>query len=220
MATEKRYSLPRYVEARIDRVRGDIPKEYRVSSDLKARVLAHLILKHNLKRAVEIGVYHGSSLLPQAVGQAYIGGVAIGIDPFSAIEAAQLENEELLEPVKDIVNRIDWEDLYRKVHVLISRHGLTNSCKILRMTADAAAQLVPPELDLIHIDGNHDRAKVLADLGTYVPKLRTGGFLVVDDIGWPTINPEYVKLRKRMKVIFEEKIQYVIETGWGVLQKL
>ena len=38
---------------------------------------------------------------------------------------------------------------------------------------------------LLHIDGNHEHAQVAADVAAWLPMLRDGGWLVLDDYLWP-----------------------------------
>jgi predicted O-methyltransferase YrrM len=72
---------------------------------------------------------------------------------------------------------------------------------------------------MVHIDGNHDYTKVESDIRNYVPKLKVGGFLIIDDIGWDSIAPQYAELKKRMKLFYEE-YDDSIKNGWGILIKV
>jgi predicted O-methyltransferase YrrM len=79
------------------------------------------------------------------------------------------------------------------------------------MPSADAADLIEPGIGLLHIDGNHDYAKLRSDIEKYLPKLRPGGYLVLDDIGWPTIQPQYDELKKHMAVVYEDP------DTWGCL---
>ena len=70
---------------------------------------------------------------------------------------------------------------------MLERHYLTASSKIRELPSADAADLIEPGIGLLHIDGNHDYLKLQRDIEQYVPKLKPGGYLVLDDIGWPTI---------------------------------
>ena len=212
----RRFPLPKEVEEQIVQVLEEIP-EGRYCPLSKTRVMASLIIEHKLKRTVEIGVYRGSSLFPQAVAQRYIGGIAVGIDPYSADEAKQFNNREILDPREDIIKSRDWESVYQSVLDTIELHDFSNYCEIMRMTSDQAANLIEPGVDMVHIDGNHDYVKVESDIKNYVPKLRVGGFLVMDDISWRTIAPQYESLKKRMKLLHEVCNS---SEAWGCLIKV
>ncbi len=61
------------------------------------------------------------------------------------------------------------------------RQGLV---EIHRATSDDAAREFPDgSLDWVYIDGNHLYEHVKADLETYLPKVRPGGYLAGDDYG-------------------------------------
>jgi hypothetical protein len=215
---DRRFPLPKGTEEEIRQVRNEIPREFCACSLEKSKVLAHFIIKHKLKRTVEIGVYYGSSLFPQIIAQAHIGGVAIGIDPYLPEEAEQFDNREFLDPIQGFVNSIDWDAMYQGVLSIIKQYHLSDYCQILRMTSDQAVDLIESELDMVHIDGNHDQVRVASDIEHYLPKLRVGGFLALDDIGWKTIAPEYVRLKQSMRFIYEKYNS--AGNGWGILQKV
>lgn len=183
-------------------------------SATKRRVLVSLIIKHQLKRTVEIGVFTGGSFVPQIVAVKRTGGRAIGIDPYSATSAVQQDNRDILDPLSEEIEGRDWNAVYEGLLDLLKRYRLSEWCEIMRMTSDDAAQHIEPGFDLLHIDGNHDFDRVRADILNYVPKLRLGGFLLMDDIGWSTITPQYVKLKKQMRLIYEES------ESWGCLEKI
>ncbi|MDH4186070.1 MAG: class I SAM-dependent methyltransferase, partial [Nitrospira sp.] len=63
-----------------------------------------------------------------------------------------------------------------------------------------------------HIDGNHDFDRVMDDLRNYVPKLRIGGFLVMDDIDWPAIAPLFKQVKRQMTCVYEA-------SSWGCCRK-
>jgi len=79
------------------------------------------------------------------------------------------------------------------------------------MPSADAAKLIEPGIGLLHIDGNHDYAKLRSDIEKYLPKLKPGGYLIVDDIAWPSIRPQYEELKKRMAVVYENP------DSWGCL---
>ena len=114
--------------------------------------------------------------------------------------------EQLIEAVRQ------RQAIYTECLAMLDRHDLARWCRILRMTSSEAAPLVEPGVGLIHIDGNHNRAKVEADLANYLPKLGPGGYLVVDDIGRTTIRPLYEDLKRRMRLVYQA------QDVWGCLR--
>jgi predicted O-methyltransferase YrrM len=60
-------------------------------------------------------------------------------------------------------------------------------------------------LDLIHIDGNHNRAAVELDYELYRPRVRAGGLIVLDDISWGSVQSVYEDLRATSTVLDEAR---------------
>lgn len=173
-------------------------------SMLKSLVLGELAVVHGLQTVVEIGVYRGRILLPLAVAMARQGGQAVGIDPYSADEAVQTDDHGRGIDLAAWAHGVDWEGLHRSVLEGIDRHGLRDHCRLVRATSvDAAAEFAPASIDLLHVDGNHDRAAVERDVALYLPKVRPGGFVVLDDASWPSVRPTLARLLDEHELIFQ-----------------
>lgn len=221
-AEREAFPLPDEVEALLKRIRREaVERKGGGASRRKQRALASLIVSRNLKRSVEIGVFAGSSLLPQAVAMQRTGGIAIGIDPWSADEAEQKENLDRIVPSvgEGWAAKLDWDGLFREVSERIEHYGLAAHCRLLRKTSAAAAAEVEGPLDLVHIDGNHDFERCREDLALWLPKLRPGGILVLDDTSWDTIHPQYLELATQMRVVHEEPMEGETRPEWAVLEK-
>jgi hypothetical protein len=187
------------------------------ASLLKVFLLAELVVAEELTRVVEIGVYRGRLFLPLGRLMARLGrGEMVGIDPYSADAAVQRDVE--LEAI-DLVqwpSTIDWEAMYREVSDGIGRWAMGESARLIRERGEEAADLfADTKIDLLHVDGNHDRAAVTRDVELYLPHLREGGYLVMDDIAWPSVRPVYEELRHRHELVFElvEKGLYLCPQG-------
>lgn len=206
----QKFPIPAQVEGNIKEILSEI--DFYWTPVDKQVMLAHLIISNDLKKAVEIGVYTGGSLIPQVVALMHTGGEAIGIDPYSKAEAEQKDNREILDAIDPGILNSDRDEMYRSVLSLLDRHELSSTCTILRMTSNDAAAEVEEAIDLLHIDGNHDYDRVMDDLVNYLPKLRVGGFLVMDDVDWGSIAPLYGLVKKQMQPVYEA-------SGWGCCQK-
>ncbi len=205
------FPVPKNVYAEIREVLSEI--EFFWTPPAKQIFLANLIVANNLKRVVEIGVYTGGSFVPQVLAVKQTGGSAVGIDPYSDVANIQEDNREMLTRVDPALSSPDWEGMYQSLLDLLERHELSPISQILRMTSNDAANIVAAGIDLLHIDGNHDFDRVMDDLVSYMPKLRKGGFLVLDDINWPTIAPLYNQVKRQMRVVHETDT-------WGCCQML
>lgn len=56
--------------------------------------------------------------------------------------------------------------------------------KLKARSTDAAPQFADASLDLVYIDGAHDRDNVRADIRAWRPKVRAGGYLAGHDYFW------------------------------------
>lgn len=221
-AFRRQFPLPPEVEAAIERIHAETPRrDGGGCPPRKQRILAHLIVSRDLKRAVEIGVFAGGSLFPQAVAMRHTGGQITGIDPWSASEAEQKDNLERIVPAlgEGWAGRVDWDGLYREVGERLSRYGLAHHCTLVRNPSQRAAGAIDGPLDLLHVDGNHDYARCADDLARWLPKVRSGGLLVLDDTAWDTIHPQYLDLKGRMRLVHEEPIKGNERPEWAVLEK-
>jgi len=134
----------------------------------------------NAKLCVEIGVFCGQSFFAMALGN--VETQLVAIDPWSEQEAAQ-------EVAPGAEKAFDWEEIYQTFEKNLARYRVADRTKVLRMPAAVAVDFVDSSIDLLHIDGNHDPVKVMADVKAWVPKVRKGGIVVLDDVNWESVAP-------------------------------
>lgn len=183
------------------------------ASLVKVFLLAELIVSQQLSTIVEIGVYRGRLFLPLARLMALLGrGTMVGIDPYSTAAAVQRDVER---PGIDLVawpETVDWEGIHAEVSGAMERWQTEEHSRLLRARSEEVAPGFPhAPIDLIHVDGNHDRAAVSRDVELFLPHMRDGGFLVMDDIAWPSVRPVYEELVAEHELLFS-----LIEAGVGV----
>ena len=192
------------VTAMLDEVPADFGGGCSVS---KAYMMAYLIRRFSMKRSLDIGVYRGRSLFPQALAHAkYTSGVVFGVDPWNASDAVENDNPEIQDQIEQWAASVDFEGIYQDVRSFISGHSLEDNCTLVRLRSeDAIAWFREQSLffDMIHVDGNHDTEKVMADLDLYLPVLNRNGFMFVDDISWDSVRPAYDRLLRSMSLVFE-----------------
>ena len=181
----------------------------------KAMWLAEHIIKERLLWIAEIGVLSGRSLIPMAltVRSLGLGGFVLGIDPYQhARQVEGIANEGQIEWSK----AIDWNQQFIDTTNRITEMGLTDWCGVLRAPSSSCFGLIG-SLDLLHIDGCHSALATHRDIETWVPKVRTGGLVVVDDINWSTISPTL----KLLPEWCEEKgyESHTPESSWGVWRR-
>lgn len=173
---------------------------------LKVFLLAELIVNRGLSRIVEIGVYRGRLFLPLARLMFWLErGEMVGIDPWSAGAAvqheAELEGIDLVEWPKTI----DWDGMHANVRGHIERLGIRERARLIRQRSediDLTAEFGDTPIDLLHVDGNHDREAVRQDIARFLPYMREGSILVMDDVGWPSVRDLYEEVAAEHRVLF------------------
>lgn len=154
----------------------------------KALIMAEYIVSENIQCSVEIGVYKGRSFFPQAFAHLKTGGKIIGVDPFSKNDAR--ENDVSPELKRIIDDSIDsWDSILSYVYNLkkIMDWQLGNCATIIRETSEIAAKYINDEIGMLHIDGNHDTKFVSKDISLYLPKIKHGGLIIMDDTDWSSV---------------------------------
>lgn len=196
------------LRSEIERLLARIPLDFGGGcSASKAYVMASLIRELGTRMSLDIGVYRGRSLLPQAIAHLrHTGGTAYGVDPWSKQEAMENDNPGLKAEIDRFVESTDFEALYQDVDRLRQTIGVGDHCTLIRKTSAAAAAYFREQgmsFGLIHVDGNHDTAVVMQDVADYLPLLDPGGILVLDDVSWDSVKPAYAHVASRMPRLFE-----------------
>jgi predicted O-methyltransferase YrrM len=180
------------------------------ASVLKIFLLAELIVAEQLTRIVEIGVYRGRLFIPLARLMSRLErGEVVGIDPYSADAAVQRDVQRAGIDLIEWPTTIDWDGLHREVTQAIERWDLAGHARLIRQRSeDAADGFADTPIDMLHVDGNHDRDAVVSDLERFLPHLKDGGLLVMDDIAWPSVRPLYENLAREHELLFS-----LVESG-------
>ncbi len=151
----------------------------------KAFNFIDLVLEMKPQTCVEIGVFGGSSIFPVASALKFLNedGAVIGIDPWDKLECIKY-----FDPVKDEVDLKWWgnlnlERIYYSYTNLIRRFNLQDYCITIRATSKDAAPEVG-EIDILYIDGNHGEEATNLDVALYLPKVRHGGCIWMNDALW------------------------------------
>lgn len=151
----------------------------------KAVTLAMLVLAIRAETVLEIGVFGGKSFLPMALALKYQGcGTAIGIDPWNV----QASTDGMANP-QDLTwwSQLDHDKIYQKFLAAFKSCDVEAHTKILRKRSDDVEP--PGAIDVAHIDGSHEET-AYRDFVRFGPKVRVGGFLVADDLGWSSGAPK------------------------------
>ena len=173
----------------IERIR---PKLEGWCSAEKARAMAQLVVEYRPQVSVEIGVFGGKSLVPQALACDYVeGGHVFGVDPWSNAEA--IKDAQHPDNIK-FWGGIDMEAIYRGCLTALLENRLTQYCTVFRTTSERACTLFD-EIDVLHIDDNHTEQASVLDVFLYLPKVRSGGHIWFDDVDWKEIGEHFSQQR-------------------------
>lgn len=148
-------------------------------SKFKAGVLIDLVLMLKPDTVVEIGVFGGKSLVPMAIAcKANQKGSVIGVDPWStdcSIEGMDGVNY-------DWWGTIDHQAILQGLRDKIIQFGLAGQIALVQSSSESAPSF--GTIDILHIDGNHSEQAAVFDVAKWVPFVRTGGVVIMDDINW------------------------------------
>ncbi len=146
--------------------------------------LVSLIIRFKMQCCAEIGVESGHSLVVQARAMKFLGsGVVYGIDPWSYED----NKEGVIDSANPnwVGNRPDFEQTYVACLERLAKYDMGKFCKLIRKKSREAVDLFKDEsLDMLYIDGNHSERVSFEDAVLYFPKVRPGGYIVYDDLGW------------------------------------
>lgn len=176
----------------------------------KAERLALLILDAAPQITVEIGVYGAKSLVPMALAAQQYGGAVFGIDPWT--NAACLEGTNAPEN-DEWWGKLDIDLIYRSAVDAVHAFKLSATVELMRMTdTDAIIHFPDESIGVLHVDGNHSPEVSRRYIEQWGPKIKHGGYLIMDDTDWPT-QAETVKL-------IESQYQRVTVTpSWAIYRK-
>lgn len=148
----------------------------------KATTLMNLVFLTRPQVIVEIGVFGGKSLVPMAYALKHLGsGIVYGIDPWAASESLVGQTEEAN---REWWGKIDHEAIYRGLVSKVKQFNLQKHVQLLK-TSSARAPAIP-NIDILHIDGNHSEETSVFDVLKWVPLVRKGGIIIFDDLDWVT----------------------------------
>jgi predicted O-methyltransferase YrrM len=146
----------------------------------KASILMDLILNSNPDVIVEIGVFGGKSLIPMAYALKTIGkGLIYGIDPW--------DSEESIRGLENPVNKNWWGHLDHSqiLRGLIQKMHDFDLIRQIQLIQDTSINAYPiPNIDILHIDGNHSEQASYQDVLKWAPLVKKGGWIIFDDINW------------------------------------
>jgi hypothetical protein len=147
----------------------------------KALHFIDLVLEVKPKVYVEIGVFGGSSLFPVVSALKFLEeGSAIAIDAWDKVEAIRHYN-----PIDEEIHMVWWgkvnfDYIYSSYLNMLRRYALEEYCTTIKATSEKAASKVGV-IDILYIDGNPSEEVSTQDAALYLPKVRSGGYVWMND---------------------------------------
>jgi predicted O-methyltransferase YrrM len=161
--------------------------------DEKRNLIHDLVETTNSKSCIEIGVYKGSSLFSFAEVLEKIGGKIVGIDPWS-FEMSKNEipffdkNQEDYFYNELLKGQQTFEFIYKGVCEIIENNDLSKTVSLIRKPSqDVFNNFENESIDIVHIDGNHNEMNVSRDILLYLPLVKKGGHIIMDDSNWDSV---------------------------------
>ncbi len=179
-------------------------------STSKASVLMDLVFMLKPETVVEIGVWGGKSLVPMAYAlKVNEKGKAYGIDPWSNFESSE---------GMDGVNfnwwmSVDHELIMRGLQKRVLEFSLQDQIQLIQASSELAQPI--PNIDILHIDGNHSEKASYTDVTKWVPLVKKGGVVIFDDMTWGT-NGKAVEWLDENCIKFA---QFAEDSDWGIWVK-
>lgn len=206
------------MENLVEHVRKILPEIQGWCTPEKAEKFIELIGKIKPDLCLEIGVFGGSSFIPQALAlKENNKGMLYGIDPWR--NDAALE-EMIHDDHKKWWSNLNLESVYNHCTKNIQKFKVENFCTLIRDKAENVVdQFADESIDILHIDGNHSEALSFKDATLYLPKVKVGGYIMFDDIWWSEEN-NYVTTRKAIVHLLQycDKVD-LVNTDCMLLQK-
>ena len=175
-------NLPEHIDKAIDHY---IPRLGNWLDTHRAKEMAELIIQIKPKTIVEIGSFKGQSTVTMgfALRENNDGGKLYAIDPWKVEYAA--EGDSSAEDIDWWSNKIDLNIIHQDCMSEIWSHHLDRWVVVIRAASQNCYELFH-DIDLLYIDGCHSEVASTRDVENYVPKVKSGGYIIMDDCDWPT----------------------------------
>jgi predicted O-methyltransferase YrrM len=180
----------------------------------KAIAMAELVLEKHPNTIVEIGVFGGRSLIPQAMAlRENKKGTIYGIDSWRTRDTLE---GNISDADKEWWSKsVDLHGIHASCMDAIWAAGVDQQCVIIRNASQHVPKLFPGGIDILHIDGCHSEQSSVRDVQLYVPQMNYGSYIWFDDASWPTtqkaiglLREKYVPVRKVDDcVLFQKKFE-------------
>jgi predicted O-methyltransferase YrrM len=169
-------------------------------SQEKIQLLMDLIVLTKPTTCVEIGAFTGSSVLPVAATLKYLQqGKLYAIDAWSNHEATK--GMDASDPNQSWWTHLDMDSVFFQFKSLLDSWMLNQYCFIIQKASADAFDDVKETIDFLHLDGNYSEQIALQDVNLYLPKVKSGGYILLSNL-FITINGKQPK-KKAFQALYE-----------------
>ena len=166
-------------------------------------IVPHLAQIAQAQNIVEIGVaygYHADFICTNLPNIKYV-----GVDPY----LAGYDNEDIFcNDVQKLFQEPQAQIAMDRLFSVVSSNleKFSGRARLIREKSWLGADLFEDgSLDIVYIDGDHTYEAVVKDLAAWYPKVKKGGIICGDDIGWPgvkkAVDEFFIRLNKEYQII-------------------
>lgn len=150
-------------------------------SEEKVDLMMDLITLTRPKVCVEIGAFTGSSVLPVAATLKYLDhGKMYAVDAWSNEAATKyLTNSD---PNKEWWSQVDMDAVHAIFEQMIENWSLKKFCIGVKATSEQAVNMIPDNIEFLHLDGDFSEAGSLKDVELFLPKVKSGGYILLSNL--------------------------------------
>ena len=174
-------------------------------NEVKAKVLFETILTLENPTIVEIGVFMGQSafVMMETMKRYNVGGNFVAVDPWTKDAALEGSNADAN---AEWWSALNYEDIYNKFLECVEENGFTDFCRVVKAPSSDARRDFPHgvEIDVLHIDGNHSEEKSTEDVSLWLPLVKKGGYIIMDDTNWSSTQKAQTLLEESCSLVEEE----------------
>jgi len=149
----------------------------------KSRYMYDLVLETRPETVVEVGVWQGLSLASFCAASLVHQCKVFAIDPWS--ESAMSENGYSAN-----LTEKQWEldSIYNNFLRNFRNLELDQNLRVYRDTScDGSFKFSDNSIDILHLDGAHTEWDSCRDVIAWTPRIKTGGYFIMDDANWETM---------------------------------
>ncbi len=146
--------------------------------------MAQCILETKAQICVDIGVFGARSTIAMGFAARELNSSRVyGIDNWNPASAE--DNDDRKEGVEWWQKQSNLETIHQLAMRSIWDHRLEPWVTIIRAKSEHVHQLFPT-IDFLNIDGGHSESNSCRDVNLYLPKVRRGSYVLMDDTSWPS----------------------------------